>query len=861
MMHKRTLHSLLIVSFIVVFAASLSLAANNVNIQVKNGLPRCFDQSNTVTADLDVDVSAVECVFVITSTSGGGFITNVAVNWNLGADTLSDRYMDLTQANGVSPDTIRFAAMRTGETDGVLTAGTARPIATITYRTSDVCSGTVTITGIEEPGFNFPSPTGPIVTQFVEAATDLIIYPTVNAGTVGIANQTPVLAAVPDQSVVWNHPLSITLTGTDPDLANGCETGTYAFVGTPPTGMTLASNVISWTPTGDQICNHVIGVSYTDKCAAVATQTFNVLVTNQAPTFDDCPTAPIEVAYGDDLDITLHATDPDGGPYKLYNLVSFDGPGTAPEVTKVAGNAHIVWSSASGPEVPGTYNLCVEVTDNAAICDPGSPVNATQCCFEVVVIPHKVVVDKVEMAYLGQVHTIGVKAVFGDEIEGFDVLIKYDPSLMSFISAERGEFLDDCEWEYFTYRFGDNGNCGASACPSGVLRVVALAESTGGNVAHHPICSTPDYDAYLFTLNFLLSSNANYECQFAPVQFVWYDCADNGFSSPGGEYLYTSENVYKFAGFVGGLPTYTEITGNDNTFPTVTGVNPADMPECAVSKKGEPLPYVHFYGGGFDIPCGIDIDAVGDINMNNLPYEVADAVMFTNYFIEGEAAFGTHVEGSIQASDCNKDGLSLTVADLVYLIRVIIGDAQPYPKTTPVAARFTMNNGDYGIDIDAGAAYLVFAGDVVPTLLAPNVNMQYAVRDGNTHVIVVDEANGNSFTGTFLHADGRLISSEIATRDAIPVVAKLVPTEFAVSQNYPNPFNPTTMISFQMPQSGAWSVDIYNIAGQRVQSMNGSHDAGYVDVEWDASNLASGVYFYKVVAGKESRTMKAVLLK
>ena len=236
MMHKRTLHSLLIVSFIVVFAASLSLAANNVNIQSKSGLPRCYDQAVNVTADLDVDVSAVECVFVITATSGSGFINNLAVTWNLPTDVLSDRFIDLSQANGVSPDTIRFAAMRTGETDGVLAAGTALGIAQIAFKTTDACSGTVTIAGIADPGFNFPHPTGPIVTQFVEASTDLIVLPdAVNTGTIGIVNATPTLAAVADQTVTWGHALSVTLNGADADLANGCETATYSIVGTPPT--------------------------------------------------------------------------------------------------------------------------------------------------------------------------------------------------------------------------------------------------------------------------------------------------------------------------------------------------------------------------------------------------------------------------------------------------------------------------------------------------------------------------------------------------------------------------------------------------------------------------------------------------
>jgi hypothetical protein len=660
----------------------------------------------------------------------------------------------------------------------------------------------------------------------------------------------------------------IPLDGDDADLANGCETISYSINGAPD-GMTVNGDQIEWTPTGDQVCTHIISVTVTDLCSAEATtDDFEICVTNEPPYFVDCPVDTFEIAWGQEFTTTLVAEDPDGGPYKLYSISSFDGPGS-PTVTKVAGNGEVSWQTDYTPDFTGYFNMCVTVTDDAATCDPCSPDNSDECCFVIHVVPFQLTIEKVEDALLGQNYQVGVTMLddtyVNAPLAGFDFLIQYDASAMSFVSAEEGDFLVDCEWEYFTYRFGPNGNCGPNACPSGVLRVVAIAETTGGNLAHHPKCLTngPGVSNELVKLNFLLSSNALYECQFAPIRWIWYDCADNSVSSTFGDTLYISEKVYDFAGFDmtdpgNPVPIYNEVTGMDNDFPTMTG---APSPECDVAtEKGHPWRLIHFYNGGIDIICADSIDAVGDINLNNVPYEVADAVMFTMYFINGPTAFGDHFDGSVAASDTNKDGLTLTVADLVYLIRVVVGDAQPYPKSTPVAARLLVNDGVYSIDHETGAAYMVFEGTQTPRLLASNMDMVSGVRDGNTHVLVYNIGE-ESFSGAFLESDGRLISSEFATYEGLQMTAKLMPTSFVVEQNYPNPFNPTTTVAFQVPNGGAWSVDIYNITGQRVDSFQGVSDDGFVEFEWDASELASGIYFYKVTAGQNTATMKAVLLK
>ena len=93
-------------------------------------------------------------------------------------------------------------------------------------------------------------------------------------------------------------------------------------------------------------------------------------------------------------------------------------------------------------------------------------------------------------------------------------------------------------------------------------------------------------------------------------------------------------------------------------------------------------------------------------------------------------------------------------------------------------------------------------------------------------------------------------------------VADEAPSAFAVEQNSPNPANPTTTISFTLPEAGTVTVDIFNVAGQKVDTLvNDFMDSGRHSVVWNGSNFSTGVYFYTVKSGEFSRTMKMTLLK
>jgi len=89
-----------------------------------------------------------------------------------------------------------------------------------------------------------------------------------------------------------------------------------------------------------------------------------------------------------------------------------------------------------------------------------------------------------------------------------------------------------------------------------------------------------------------------------------------------------------------------------------------------------------------------------------------------------------------------------------------------------------------------------------------------------------------------------------------------LPTEFALHQNYPNPFNPITEISFCLPNAVDVKLEIFNIMGQKVATVaDRRFEAGNHTIEWNGSQVASGVYLYRLRAGDYVESRKMILLK
>ena len=96
---------------------------------------------------------------------------------------------------------------------------------------------------------------------------------------------------------------------------------------------------------------------------------------------------------------------------------------------------------------------------------------------------------------------------------------------------------------------------------------------------------------------------------------------------------------------------------------------------------------------------------------------------------------------------------------------------------------------------------------------------------------------------------------------------RLVPDKFTLAQNQPNPFNPQTRVGFSLPTASAVTIEIFNIAGQKVKTLiDGYYEAGEHYVTWDGrdqsgTRTASGIYLYRMKAGSFEETRKMLLIK
>lgn len=567
----------------------------------------------------------------------------------------------------------------------------------------------------------------------------------------------------------------------------------------------------------------------------------NVTVTNEAPTIT-CPgtalIAPVGVPKTQSV-VTSDDCDP-----IVVSIIDDDG---------VLGTINVVGNDVTyTPDLADVGDVCftIEASDgvDAATCD--------MCWTVIAGAPYSVTIEKDEGstgigAIQGQFTEVTVTlndVDVNEGIGGFDFLFAYDQTALNFSEAVEGAIYDDCGWEYFTFRYGPDGNCG-SGCPSGMVRVIGIAETNNG--PYHPTCDVDTVPVDLFDLVFLVTNDRTFECQYAPVRFYWMDCGDNTISNEDGSLLYVNASIFEFENDI-------NIADTAHGFPGYLGVPNSCLDQPLLGKPA-PERAVDFRNGGVDIVCADSIDARGDINLNDIAYEIADAVMLTNYFISGLGAFGTHIDGSVAASDVNADGITLSVADLVYLIRVVVGDAPPYDKVSPVHANVVTDGGVVSVDQAIGGAHVIYEGVVTPENIA-GVDMEFGIVDGNTHVIMTSETT--SFEGAFVRADAKVLDVDMATYYGNPIVAKHVPGSFSLAQNYPNPFNPSTTIAFAIPGGGNFDITFYNVTGQVVNRISGSTDSGFGEVEWDASELASGVYFYKLQSENGyTATKKAVLLK
>lgn len=129
------------------------------------------------------------------------------------------------------------------------------------------------------------------------------------------------------------------------------------------------------------------------------------------------------------------------------------------------------------------------------------------------------------------------------------------------------------------------------------------------------------------------------------------------------------------------------------------------------------------------------------------------------------------------------------------------------------------------------------------------------IWDEDNLTVIKEEWDGGSRLPAGWAVKGSLMPDEI-----MPVTT--APDKYTLTGNYPNPFNPSTTISFSLPEATRVELAVYDLSGRLVATLtNGWMQAGSHEVTFDGSNLASGVYVYKMMAGDFSASGKMVLMK
>jgi len=188
-------------------------------------------------------------------------------------------------------------------------------------------------------------------------------------------------------------------------------------------------------------------------------------------------------------------------------------------------------------------------------------------------------------------------------------------------------------------------------------------------------------------------------------------------------------------------------------------------------------------------------------------------------------------------------GVATLVDDAAY------GDITGYISVPPAAYTLDLTLADgttlvqsYMADLSAlgGGAATVFASG----FLDPSSNQ-----------------NGEAFGLFFALADGT-VGEFPAGVTSVEETSSITPNEYVLTQNYPNPFNPSTSINFAIANNELVTLKIYNILGSEVATLvNETLNAGTYTYNFDASNLASGIYLYELRAGNFAQIKKMNLLK
>ncbi len=425
-----------------------------------------------------------------------------------------------------------------------------------------------------------------------------------------------------------------------------------------------------------------------------------------------------------------------------------------------------------------------------------------------------------EQAYSGEVVTISINLHNRVPITGFNLTIGFDPTLLTFVSADKSG-TRIAGWPQLTQSEGTD-------------KIFISARSTAGA----PGNALAVGNGTVVKLRFQISSNLQFAGLYSPLEFDYVDPGgedENIALDAAGAAVARSQTLYSPGGVL--VKKYAGLVGDIN----LNGV---------AFEIGDVVYFTNFFINPAQYPLTGERLQNSDINQDGVPATLGDLIRLL-LIVNGGAKLATPAVVEEFEYD-----LSAAESGLEYQL------TQP---TTAAAARLEFElSSAADCDVVLGASAHDFElqshrdGTRLRVLLLGVRGRVPELPAGA--LVTISEPRALLVNHEFVDASG-------TTLTPIRRSTTVLPDSYELNQNYPNPFNPETVIDFALPQAGAVNLTVFNLLGETVTTLldgplpAGTHRVVFRGQDASGRGLPSGVYFYRLTAGAFSETKKMVLLK
>jgi hypothetical protein len=459
------------------------------------------------------------------------------------------------------------------------------------------------------------------------------------------------------------------------------------------------------------------------------------------------------------------------------------------------------------------------------------------------------------------------KDIGSEPIHRIDLLIEFDTTDLSFSWAAAGDALQKLGWESFVCSPESIRDC-QDKCSHRLLRITA----TPGYISDPSTSSKlliPD-GGEIAKLKFLVHRRRASECYLAPIRFSWRTCDDNSLTSTRGDSLFSVTQVIDYEAIPGEaneVLILRDITAidSDQIYSIGGKFASANTTDDATCCNGG----VVFIDGGIEVGC-LSIDAFGDVNLDGI-IDRKDLRLLAEAIMRGPDVLPKFVrEAAMVASDVNRDGLRLTISDLMTL------DGQ-------------LRQGNYwseGNDDYRDSARLVLKDTLLSIVSSAALNEIYAMiecdssaqiknlcklnmigqYDTATHrmmlLLFTDSVSAKSRALLMgkrnllsLPRGSRLVDGQAADSSGSQLVMYLndsqLPSRFGLSVNELNPADSTIRMNLWLPEFADWIVLIHEGSG-RVRDLFTGHGSGSATFDLKTRGIRKGDYRCTAMAGSST---------